>query len=206
MKRLHPEEEGWTYMFWDNERSDQLIASDFPEYAKLYHEYKQPIKRTDAIRFFVLKKYGGVYCDVHFKPIKNIGPLLHGQSFVAAVHQPFNKEIANAFMASVPNHPLLDQLIEGLEKTKAIHSIDSTGPKYLTDHVVSFNTVNIDWTAGIYDRRYLYPTGYWEPERGSVEQKECLGTTDPIDKTGCIKHFPEAFLVKKSIASWSDQF
>ncbi len=206
LKRLHPASEGWTYMHWDNDNSLELVKTRYPEYLSLYQGYVEPIKRTDSIRFFILKTFGGVYVDMHFKPIKNLVPLLRGQTFVVAEHNPDAHEMNNAFMASIPDHPILSDLIKDLASAQDQHVIWATGPIFLSNHVVAFNKNLSSFSVGVFKRKYLYPTGWWEPEISSPEQQGCLNTVDPVDKRGCIRSYPDAFLVKKAVSSWGSQF
>ena len=41
-----------------------FIAREFPKYLGLYDGYDTHIKRVDAVRYFLLYRYGGVYMDL----------------------------------------------------------------------------------------------------------------------------------------------
>ena len=66
----------WEYMFWSDHDSRELIRADFPWFLNTFDAYKHPIQRADAIRYFVLYKYGGVYCDTDVAPYQDITALL----------------------------------------------------------------------------------------------------------------------------------
>jgi len=53
----------WDYMIWTDDTMRQLIKDDFPWFLGNYDSYTYPIQRADAIRYFILWKYGGVYVD-----------------------------------------------------------------------------------------------------------------------------------------------
>ncbi len=41
-------------------------------------------QKADVARYEIVLKYGGIYMDIDFEPLKNIEPLLHGvDAFVA---------------------------------------------------------------------------------------------------------------------------
>ena len=60
-KRHHPE---WTYMFWSDHDNRELIKRVDPEFLPSYDAYKYPIQRADAVRYYILKHYGGIYVDL----------------------------------------------------------------------------------------------------------------------------------------------
>ena len=62
------------YMFWSDHDSRELIRTDFPWFLHTFDAYKHPIQRADAIRYFVLYKYGGVYCDMDVRHRIKISP------------------------------------------------------------------------------------------------------------------------------------
>ena len=54
----------WSMWLWTDEDNRELIARDFPSFLPLYDGYDVKIKRIDAVRYFYLYKYGGVYMDL----------------------------------------------------------------------------------------------------------------------------------------------
>ena len=60
-QQMHP---GWTYILWTDEMNRNLIATDFPWFLEYYDNYEYNIQRADAIRYFILWKYGGIYSDL----------------------------------------------------------------------------------------------------------------------------------------------
>ena len=49
---------------WTDAKSRELIATEYPWFLSTFDEYPQPIQRADAIRYFVLAHYGGIYIDL----------------------------------------------------------------------------------------------------------------------------------------------
>ena len=52
--------------------SRELIATEYPWFLTTFDNYTQPIQRADAIRYFVLSHYGGIYIDLD--DVRPIGP------------------------------------------------------------------------------------------------------------------------------------
>ena len=49
---------------WTDAKSRELIATEYPWFLSTFDNYSQPIQRADAIRYFVLAHYGGIYIDL----------------------------------------------------------------------------------------------------------------------------------------------
>jgi mannosyltransferase OCH1-like enzyme len=55
--QLHPQ-------LWTDELSMEFIAREYPWFLETFQNYPYPIQRADAIRYFVLAHYGGIYIDL----------------------------------------------------------------------------------------------------------------------------------------------
>lgn len=60
--------EGFEYRLWTDEDNRELIATKYPWFLEKFDSYKYPIQRADAIRYFILYEYGGVYVDLDIAP------------------------------------------------------------------------------------------------------------------------------------------
>ena len=49
---------------WTDAKSRDLIATEYPWFLNTFDNYTQPIQRADAIRYFVLAHFGGIYIDL----------------------------------------------------------------------------------------------------------------------------------------------
>jgi inositol phosphorylceramide mannosyltransferase catalytic subunit len=58
------ESDGWEYKLWTDEDNRNLIRDHYPWFLKRYDSYKHNIMRCDAVRPFILYRFGGVYCDL----------------------------------------------------------------------------------------------------------------------------------------------
>lgn len=64
-KRLHP---GWSHQLWTDEDNAKLIQDCYPWFLATYQAYPYDIQRADAIRYFILHRYGGLYADLDYQP------------------------------------------------------------------------------------------------------------------------------------------
>mgnify|MGYP002723108895 FL=1 len=71
--RLMPDYE---YMLWTDAISRQFIEKEYPWFLPTFDAYPYNIQRADAIRYFVLHKYGGVYMDLDIGCQKRLDSLL----------------------------------------------------------------------------------------------------------------------------------
>ena len=63
-------------MLWTDAKSRQLIADHYSWFLPTFDGYKYPIQRADAIRYFVLHRFGGIYMDLDVGCLRPIDPLL----------------------------------------------------------------------------------------------------------------------------------
>jgi mannosyltransferase OCH1-like enzyme len=121
--------EGWEYKLWTDEDNRNLVKDHYNWFLETFDGYKYPIQRADAIRYFILHKYGGVYSDLDIQPRQNFTAFYHlykhadiclpstkqGNSFA-------NQIYSNCFMMSAPNCPfwpiVWERLKAPLNKTK----------------------------------------------------------------------------------------
>lgn len=66
----------WQYIYWTDEMNRKLIEEDFPWFLSYYDNFQYNIQRADAIRYFILYKYGGIYVDLDEKSTNPIDPII----------------------------------------------------------------------------------------------------------------------------------
>lgn len=139
----------WEYCFWTDKMNREFIAMHYPSFLPVYDSYPTAIQRVDAVRYFVLLKYGGFYIDLDFECLENIDPLASQGACI------FGKEplehclihekdiiISNAFMGAVPGCGFLQQICNALEIGRHITEhlndriLESTGP-FMLSHMYS---------------------------------------------------------------------
>lgn len=126
---------GWEYRLWTDAAARDLITTDYPWFLDTFDSYPYPIQRADAIRYFILRKYGGVYNDLDNGCARRLDPLLQFSAF-ARMTTPTG--FSNDVLGSVPEHPLFVRATESLAaNTRSwwfphVTIMASTGPLFLT--------------------------------------------------------------------------
>ncbi len=117
-QRQHPD---WAYRLWTDADNRDFIASRFPDFLPIYDAYPFNILRADAIRYFLLYEFGGLYVDMDFECLRPLDELLPADSFVAAWEPEEHAgdgspRLSNALMAATPGHPFLAAVIARLKE------------------------------------------------------------------------------------------
>lgn len=129
---LHPD---YQYILWTDDMAREFIEEEYPWFLKTWDDYKYPIQRADAIRYFALVHYGGVYIDLDDGCERKLDPLLTVPSFV---RKTIPTGISNDVMGSVPQHPFFLKVIDSLKTYQKnwfvpyITIMFSTGPLFLS--------------------------------------------------------------------------
>lgn len=129
---LHPD---YQYILWTDDMAREFIAEEYPWFLKLWDAYPYPIQRADAIRYFALVHYGGIYIDLDDACERKLDPLLTVPAFV---RKTIPTGISNDVMGSVPRHPFFLKVIDDLKKYQRswvvpyITIMFSTGPLFLS--------------------------------------------------------------------------
>ena len=132
---LHPEKDGWKYILWTDAMSSDFIEQHYPEFVDTFEGYRYPIQRADAIRYFVLAHYGGIYVDLDDGCNRSLEPLL---TYPAFVRRTIPTGISNDVMGAVPGHPFFVRTTEVIAQYDRswilgyITVMASTGPLFLS--------------------------------------------------------------------------
>jgi len=110
---LHIPEQGWQFEFWDSTRANDFVRDEYPELLDTYLGYGQEIQRSNAIRYLILYKYGGMYMDLDVK-CKTSLEFFTTVDWISPPGLPTG--INNAFMAAQPGHPFLKHTIDNLKR------------------------------------------------------------------------------------------
>jgi hypothetical protein len=104
-KQHHPE---WEHRLWTEEN----LPTDLRRPEAL-ERIRQPAERSDILRFDLLWRHGGVYVDIDLECRAPLDPHIGDADFVTAwLKKPVEgrpQRVNNAFMGSVPGHPLIDR-------------------------------------------------------------------------------------------------
>ncbi|AJW01835.1 Sur1p [Saccharomyces cerevisiae YJM1385] len=129
---LHPD---YKYILWTDEMAYEFIKEEYPWFLDTFENYKYPIERADAIRYFILSHYGGVYIDLDDGCERKLDPLL---TFPAFLRKTSPLGVSNDVMGSVPRHPFFLKALKSLKHYDKYWFIPymtimgSTGPLFLS--------------------------------------------------------------------------
>lgn len=166
-KEHHPD---WEYRLWTDEMNRKFIAENAPHFLHIYDNYTYAIQRVDAVRYFILLQYGGVFIDLDFECLKNISPIVDRADVVAGLepqsHAVLHHKdyiISNAFLAAKPGSSFIGEICSRLiandfEKyRKEIgfnYILDCAGPFMLSRIYKDYNGND---TVEILSSEVLYP-------------------------------------------------
>ena len=140
-KRNHP---GWEHRLW----TEESIPADLRRPEAL-ERIRHPAERADILRLELLWRHGGVYVDTDFECLRPLDPHIGDAEFFTAYLKPKNivkarERVNNAFIGSVPAHPLLDRALDELEPQEW-HGFDksASGSEFFNALVKQFPDVQI---------------------------------------------------------------
>ncbi len=94
---------------WDDADNRNFIRTRFPWFLPTYDAYPAEIYRADAVRYFYLYCFGGIYADMDVECLKPLDDLLPLGGVVLGQMGPdpdFPHSLPNAIMASAPRQRL----------------------------------------------------------------------------------------------------
>jgi len=129
----------WSFHLWTDAANRAFVARNFAEHLAMYDGYNVNIKRVDAIRYFLLYTYGGVYMDLDFACVRSLETLplrdVPGRATLVLQRKSAgdHEAASNAFMAAPAKHPFFRYVISQLpHHAHHGHVLDATGPRFLT--------------------------------------------------------------------------
>jgi mannosyltransferase OCH1-like enzyme len=124
--------EDFEYKMWTDEDIQNLIQYRFKNFYPIWKAYPENIHRIDAVRYFILYEYGGIYVDMDYECVQNFYDLLpHGKASIAESAIP-NEEFQNALMASPPKHPFWHYVLNEIIAYQHVDDVlDATGPNVI---------------------------------------------------------------------------
>lgn len=168
---LHPDYE---YKLWTDKKSREFIAAEYPWFLETFDGYEFPIQRADAIRYFVLAHFGGIYIDLDDGCNRSLDPLL---AYPAWVRRTTPTGISNDAMGAIPRHPFFLRAIDSLPDYNRnwilpyITVMGSTGPLFLSiiwRHYNSAGPTGLDRVRVLFRDEYNnHPWSFFTHHRGS---------------------------------------
>uniref|UniRef100_A0A7S3YQI4 Alpha 1,4-glycosyltransferase domain-containing protein n=1 Tax=Lotharella globosa TaxID=91324 RepID=A0A7S3YQI4_9EUKA len=146
--RLHP---FWEYRFWTDASGEDFVKSVYPKYWDLFEGFNG-IQRSDALRYFILHHYGGVYADLDVEPVKPLDSMLNNTLTLsqeplahAVVLENRDRQVCNAFMASPVGHPFWPYVHQYMNDHQIRQDpVGSTGPRMLDAALDAYNNIDFN--------------------------------------------------------------
>ena len=136
-------------MIWDDQDNREFITEHFPWFLPFYDQYPKEIFRADAVRYFFLYKFGGLYADMDTECLKPLDPVLRsGDAIVGRMgnDERFEHSIPNAMMAAKRHHLIwllaIAMMIEKFRDCGAPEEMERRGPETLTGPILLKSTVD----------------------------------------------------------------
>lgn len=96
---------------WNTTSAHEFLEEEYKWFLPTYDGYRYPIQRIDALKYFVLYHYGGVYMDLDIACRRPLDPLL---GLPAWFPEASPLGVNNDLMATEPQHPIFKKLTDGL--------------------------------------------------------------------------------------------
>lgn len=153
---------GWEYRLWTDAEANQFGLAN----QQLYDNAKNYGERANILRYEILHKFGGLYVDVDMECINvDFFEYAHQNYDFYVAMEPLDHGVAvcNAVIGSIPKHPLLAKMIDGMqtyvETTPSADLPPKTnyfGPIYLSRKLVEYG-IDRDYVDVILPPTFFYP-------------------------------------------------
>lgn len=124
----------YRYQFWDDADNRRFMADRYAWFLPRYDAFPAEIFRVDAVRYFFLYEYGGIYADMDMHCLRPLDPLRAFGGVVLGrmgTDPDFPHSIPNAWMMSAPRQEFW------LLAISLMLSADPTGrPEHVTGSVI----------------------------------------------------------------------
>jgi hypothetical protein len=98
-------------MLWTDADSREFIAQNYRWFLDTFDSYPYGIQRADAIRYFILHHYGGIYMDLDIGCLRRLDPLL---IFPVILPRTIPVGVSNDLIFAEKEHPFMAQTIHNL--------------------------------------------------------------------------------------------
>lgn len=151
----HPK---WTHRLWTEEN----LPTDL-RHPEALERIRHPAERADILRLELLWRQGGVYVDADFECRRAMDPYIGDADFFTAWLKPRPEgkpgRVNNAFVGSVPGHPLLERALDEL-RPQECYGFDKSA-----SGSVFFNALVHDFPeVRILPQKLIYPSSPAEEE------------------------------------------
>jgi mannosyltransferase OCH1-like enzyme len=196
---LHPD---WERKFWTDEDTDALVREHYPIFYECYQRLASPVKKADFARLLYLHRFGGVYVDLDFLCLKNLGPLLQEYDIVLGRLSPNHPsyQISNSFLSSSPGCGFWLQVAEEIARAGPEEQVSveaHTGPVRLERAYARYAPPN----SVIYGDNLIYAVDWIDllrPDKRSFAVSLRSKTTEEL---GAL--FPDSYCITFWVHNWT---
>ncbi len=173
----------FTFYLHDDNDNRNFILNFYPWFINIYDGYKKNIMRVDAVRYFYLLYYGGIYVDLDFECFKPLTPHITDQFHLITNLKDW---VSNAFMISAPQQIIFKKIIvEGLLKNYNNEDVlYATGPGMMSNLLLPKYYTLLSQNA--LNPKIFYPVTYNE----SFDSKYNNLNEDVV----CVHHFAGSWI------------
>jgi FkbM family methyltransferase len=128
---------GYATPLWDDNDNRRFVKHHFDWFTPVYEAYPKEIYRADAVRYFFLYAFGGIYADLDVYCLKSLDSIVGQKAVVLGrmgADPDFEHSVPNAVMASCPRHPFWLLVIAKMIEAQAKYPAGR--PEYLTGPIV----------------------------------------------------------------------
>lgn len=130
-RTLHPT---WDVRVWGDDDLDWLRNREAFDLAERIAPGSEGQLRSDVARYEILERFGGVYVDCDFEPLRPIDALLDDHCFAA--WETDDVWVNNAIIGATVGHPLMRDLVvrlpHNIRVNRGKRPNHLTGPRFLT--------------------------------------------------------------------------
>lgn len=99
---------------WSDSEALAFLRQHYPDFVPVYVTYPYDIQRADAIRYFLIYHFGGVYMDLDIGCNVPVSRVLNSTDIGFLAPETWPAGFSNDLFAAVPNHPLSRLLTNAL--------------------------------------------------------------------------------------------
>ena len=125
---------GWAARLWTDHDIEDFFKTQPKEIRAAMKAYPCGVMRSDAFRYLLLKRFGGLYVDLDFVSLSRMDWIAEIDCF--ACGDQGDGQLCNAFLwAPAPEDPFFEGIEESLlERAGEGNPVTATGPRFLTAH------------------------------------------------------------------------
>ena len=150
---------GWVVHEWSKAQSLQLVKTHYPEHLDMYKRFKYEIQRCDAVRYFILHRYGGIYADMDYycnRSFDDVLALYKNPIYLVQTPNRVGKYVSNSLMYSVKGNVFWKKVFLEMENRRNKYDL------YLSKHVIVMCTTGPSILNHVFQRyRMRYPVGIY---------------------------------------------